>query len=227
MQRATAATAAPVRAPRELSDLVGFAVFIGLALLTGARHPEISLLLAPVLLYELAVATSFLIRGRAVRTSVGVPQRLAAYGGTFLMPVALPLLAELAPSALTRTDHAVAFGVGAALRMGGLMLCVWGVWHLRRSFSVEPAARALVTSGPYAFFRHPLYVGYAATFGGGLLQFPSAPYAALVAAWFALTFYRIRYEEAVLEAAFPEYADYRHRVGLLAPRFMPTRRRPA
>ena len=223
----TRSAAATPLAARPWSDVVGFVSFVALAAITAVRQPGLVLLLAPVLLYEIAVATSFLIRGRAVRTSTGIPQRIAAYGGTFLMPLALPLMAEVAPQWLTTTDVALAMSVGTALRIVGLGLCVWGVWHLRRSFSVEPAARALVTSGPYAFFRHPLYVGYAATFVGGLLQRPTAAYAALTALWFVLTYMRIRYEEGVLEAAFPEYAEYRRRVGLLSPRFQVTQSRPA
>jgi len=223
----TRSAAATPLAARPWSDVVGFVSFVALAAITAVRQPGLVLLLAPILLYEIAVATSFLIRGRAVRTSTGIPQRIAAYGGTFLMPLALPLMAEVAPQWLTTTDVALAMSVGTALRIVGLGLCVWGVWHLRRSFSVEPAARALVTSGPYAFFRHPLYVGYAATFVGGLLQRPTAAYAALTALWFVLTYMRIRYEEGVLEAAFPEYAEYRRRVGLLSPRFQVTQSRPA
>ena len=223
----TRSAAATPLAARPWSDVVGFVSFVALAAITAVRQPGLVLLLAPILLYEIAVATSFLIRGRAVRTSTGIPQRIAAYGGTFLMPLALPLMAEVAPQWLTTTDVALAMSVGTALRIVGLGLCVWGVWHLRRSFSVEPAARALVTSGPYAFFRHPLYVGYAATFVGGLLQRPTAAYAALTALWFVLTYMRIRYEEGVLEATFPEYAEYRRRVGLLSPRFQVTQSRPA
>jgi len=226
MSTTRSAADTPVAA-RPWSDVVGFVSFVALAAITAVRQPGLVLLLAPILLYEIAVATSFLIRGRAVRTSTGIPQRIAAYGGTFLMPLALPLMAEVAPQWLTTTDVALAMSVGTALRIVGLGLCVWGVWHLRRSFSVEPAARALVTSGPYAFFRHPLYVGYAATFVGGLLQRPTAAYAALTALWFVLTYMRIRYEEGVLEAAFPEYAEYRRRVGLLSPRFQVTQSRPA
>jgi protein-S-isoprenylcysteine O-methyltransferase Ste14 len=36
--------------------------------------------------------------------------------------------------------------------------------------------------------------------------------------WVALLWRRSRYEEAVLEAAFPSYAAYRARVGAFAPR---------
>lgn len=221
---------APAEAPRVTrawSDIVGFLSCIGLAAFTVIRSPDVVLLLAPVLLYELALALSFLTRGRAVRVNTGWGQRIAAYGGSYLMALALPLITELEPRWIAPTDVPALLSAGVVLRSLGFALCAWGIWHLRRSFSVIPAARTLVTGGAYAFFRHPLYVGYAATFVGGLLQRPTLVYAALVAVWLWLTYRRIRYEESVLEAAFPEYAEYRQRVGLLAPRFQRTRSRPA
>src|ERR1700704_240325 len=41
----------------------------------------------------------------------------------------------------------------------GLAYAVWGLAYLRRSFSIVPEARLLVTGGPYAFSRHPVYLG--------------------------------------------------------------------
>jgi protein-S-isoprenylcysteine O-methyltransferase Ste14 len=41
----------------------------------------------------------------------------------------------------------------------------------------------------------------------------------MVLLWLALLRTRIRYEERVLTAAYPEYADYRARVGMFGPRF--------
>lgn len=221
---------APAKAPRvsrDWSDIVGFLSCIGLATFSVLRSPDVVLLLAPVLLYELALALSFLTRGRPLRVNTGWGQRIAAYGGSYMMPVALPLVSELQPQWIAPTDVPALLTAGVVVRAVGFVLCAWGLWHLRRSFSVIPAARALVTGGAYAFFRHPLYVGYAATFLGGLLQRPTPVYATLVAVWLWLTYRRIQYEEAVLEAAFPEYAEYRHRVGLLAPHFHRTRSRTA
>ena len=41
----------------------------------------------------------------------------------------------------------------------GLAYSVWGLAYLRRSFSIVPEARRLVTGGPYALSRHPVYLG--------------------------------------------------------------------
>jgi protein-S-isoprenylcysteine O-methyltransferase Ste14 len=93
------------------------------------------------------------------------------------------------------------------------------VWHLRRSFSVEPEARALVTTGPYRFARHPIYAVYLLVNAGILLGHLTVPFAAVLAVWIGLMVLRIRYEEAVLTNAFPDYRAYRARVGAFGPRF--------
>ncbi|HSS94668.1 MAG TPA: hypothetical protein VLR46_11855, partial [Candidatus Dormibacteraeota bacterium] len=41
----------------------------------------------------------------------------------------------------------------------GLAYSVWGLAYLRRSFSIIPEARRLVTGGPYGLSRHPVYLG--------------------------------------------------------------------
>ena len=45
----------------------------------------------------------------------------------------------------------------------GLAYSVWGLAYLRRSFSIIPEARRLVTGGPYRLSRHPVYLGEIAT----------------------------------------------------------------
>jgi protein-S-isoprenylcysteine O-methyltransferase Ste14 len=44
------------------------------------------------------------------------------------------------------------------------------------------------------------------------------PFGTVLAVWAVLLAFRIRYEERVLQSAFPSYADYRARVGALGPR---------
>lgn len=47
----------------------------------------------------------------------------------------------------------------SASLIGGLFL--WGVsyWHIRPTIYLYPQADQLVTSGPYRYLRHPIYVG--------------------------------------------------------------------
>lgn len=77
-------------------------------------------------------------------------------------------------------------------------------WALGASFTASAQARKLVTAGPYAKFRHPVYVFGTAAWIGALLG---------LLGWRALTIgvfivvvqiVRARREEAVLAAAFGE-----------------------
>jgi protein-S-isoprenylcysteine O-methyltransferase Ste14 len=51
------------------------------------------------------------------------------------------------------------FILGVALLCVGNALDVWGYATLFRSFSIVAEARALKTTGPYRFVRHPVYLG--------------------------------------------------------------------
>lgn len=42
----------------------------------------------------------------------------------------------------------------------GSLFSLWGILALGRSFGISPAVRTRVVSGPYQYFRHPIYLGY-------------------------------------------------------------------
>jgi protein-S-isoprenylcysteine O-methyltransferase Ste14 len=98
------------------------------------------------------------------------------------------------------------------LWLAGAVLCLLPLWYLRRSFSLEPEARSLVTTGPYRLARHPIYTVYLLINTGILLRHLTLPLAVVLAIWVALLLVRVRYEEGVLAATFPEYPEYRRRV---------------
>jgi protein-S-isoprenylcysteine O-methyltransferase Ste14 len=100
----------------------------------------------------------------------------------------------------------------------GLIYAVWALAYLRRSFSIVPEARRLVTGGPYAYSRHPVYLGEIATaIGINLATFGWL--SALAILYFVLCeVLRMRWEEGVLARAFPvEYPAYAKRVPQFAP----------
>ena len=100
----------------------------------------------------------------------------------------------------------------------GLIYTVWSLGYLRRSFSILPQARRLVTGGPYALSRHPLYLGEAVAGIGLTLPTVGWAGAVLLALFLLAQVVRIRAEEAVLSRQFPEeYAAYSARV----PRYLP------
>src|SRR6266705_5156290 len=100
----------------------------------------------------------------------------------------------------------------------GLAYSVWGLAYLRRSFSIVPEARRLVTGGPYALSRHPVYLGEVITAIGINLATAGWLGALAIVYFIACELMRIRWEEGVLSRAFPgEYPDYAGRV----PRYVP------
>ena len=104
------------------------------------------------------------------------------------------------------------------LATAGLAYSVWALAYLRRSFSIVPEARRLVTGGPYALSRHPVYLGEIATAIGVNLATAGWPGALAVAYFVGAELLRMRWEERVLSRAFPDdYPRYAARV----PRYFP------
>lgn len=107
---------------------------------------------------------------------------------------------------------------GDVLATIGLIYSVWGLAYLRRSFSIIPEARRLVTGGPYGLSRHPVYLGEIATAIGVNLATAGWLGAIAVAYFIAAELLRMRWEEGVLARAFPaDYPAYAARV----PRYFP------
>lgn len=110
---------------------------------------------------------------------------------------------------------------GAALCLLGFGLAIYARWHLGRNWGMPMARKEhpeLVTSGPYAFIRHPIYTGLILAMLGSALGVDVfwALLLVLVGAYFI---YSARREEAVMMHLFPEqYAPYMARTGMLAPR---------
>lgn len=151
-----------------------------------------------------------LTRFRPRQTAEGWEPRVSALLGSFLSfsLVALPP-AEFGPA--WRVACVVLIALGSALS-----ICV--VARLGRSFSIVPQARQLVTKGPYAIVRHPLYLcEEIAILGVVLLHLSPAAIIIVVVQWlFQLR--RMANEERLLGASFPEYAAYAARTPRVIPR---------
>jgi protein-S-isoprenylcysteine O-methyltransferase Ste14 len=140
----------------------------------------------------------------------GLLPRVTAFMGTFLMG----LIAWVEPQEI---GPSIRF-VSMVLTLGGTMFSIYALSYLGRSFSLNAEARSLVTGGPYAYVRHPLYLGEeVAMLGTAFLYF--SPMAFLIfAAQFGFQLLRMKNEEEILGASFPEYAAYRERTARIVPR---------
>ena len=151
----------------------------------------------------------FAVRHVPQRAASGFYPRFAAVAGTFLGVgmVLLPL------QELSRALYLVS----VLLIIGGTGLAIYAALVLGRSISILPEARRLVTWGPYALVRHPLYLGEILAIAGVALQYLSAWALLLFALVCAFQLQRMKYEERVLFQVFPKYGDYMVRTARLIP----------
>jgi protein-S-isoprenylcysteine O-methyltransferase Ste14 len=110
--------------------------------------------------------------------------------------------------------------VGVAVCVGGLAFAIWARVHLGRNWGMPRAVKEnpdLVTSGPYALVRHPIYtgmlvalIGSASVVGWSWLLLP-----AMLGAYFI---YSALVEERLMLHTFPDsYPAYRSRTKMLVP----------
>ena len=199
---------------QRLADWAGFCWCALICVLLTRKSGDLIFLLAPTVLRHLLMAVGFLIRHRSQASDKSATARISAYGVTALIPVYFAFAPAFLPFSLPAWTNLPSLGAWAI----GSMLVLWATWDLRHAFSFEPQARELVTSGPYEIVRHPIYSAYVLQYVSLLFLRPSGGFALIVIAWCLLLFVRIRLEEKVLTAAFPEYQLYRERVGALVPR---------
>ena len=180
-------------------------------------------LMLPSVLHELFVAGTFLIRPRPRRTLPGLLPKAVGYAHTFLLLVFLKVASTWFPEWIAPTPNESLRFAGGYLWLLSTIVGIWPVWHMRRSFSLEPEARTLVTTGPYRLARHPIYAIYIVNFIGIWLHSVTVPFTLVMAVWFSLLLLRVRYEEQVLSGAFADYEGYRGRVGAFWPKLNLTR----
>jgi len=113
------------------------------------------------------------------------------------------------------------FWLGAAVTVGGLLFAVWAREHLGRNWSRSVTIKQgheLITTGPYAVVRHPIYTGILIGFLGMAIAISQVRgFIAFVLVFLAL-WLKLRMEEKWMRSQFGEtYATYARQTPALVP----------
>ncbi len=107
----------------------------------------------------------------------------------------------------------------AALCALGIGLAIWARVHLGRNWSAVPSIKEgheLVTSGPYAVIRHPIYTGILLSVLGSTIISPV--WLAIFAVTVGMFLWRVHVEENLMMRQFPgQYPAYKKRTWALIP----------
>jgi protein-S-isoprenylcysteine O-methyltransferase Ste14 len=110
---------------------------------------------------------------------------------------------------------------GAVVTAGGLLFAVWARRHIGRNWSAIVTLKEgheLVTSGPYALVRHPIYTGLLFGFLGQAIALGQWRGLLAVALVYLALLRKYRLEERWMRERFGlAYDDYRRRVKALVP----------
>jgi protein-S-isoprenylcysteine O-methyltransferase Ste14 len=112
---------------------------------------------------------------------------------------------------------------GVALTWIGLALALWARWHLGRYWSARITLKEdhkLIRTGPYAYFRHPIYSGIILAALGSALAIDRRRCVAGVGSIILGYWMKARKEESLLAAQFGEaFKEHCRHTGFLVPKF--------
>ena len=113
------------------------------------------------------------------------------------------------------------FWLGAAITIAGLLFAVWARLHLGRNWSRSVTIKQgheLITTGPYAMVRHPIYTGILTGFVGMAIAIAQVR-GFIVVALISLVFWlKLRMEEKWMRSQFGEtYSTYAQQTAALVP----------
>jgi protein-S-isoprenylcysteine O-methyltransferase Ste14 len=113
------------------------------------------------------------------------------------------------------------FWLGAAVAVAGVLFAVWAREHLGCNWSSSVTLKQgheLITTGPYAAVRHPIYTGILAGLLGTAIALSEVRGFIAFVLIFLIYWLKLRIEEQWMRSEFGEtYATYAHRTAALVP----------
>jgi protein-S-isoprenylcysteine O-methyltransferase Ste14 len=179
-----------------------FAVVLGFLVLRISQYSDFSfkpLWLSETILFAV-LAIAFIVRPDPVDRSRGVAE------------IIVPLIGSVLPFGLLFTQpSAWIMGNKVLLTMIFCWMTLataftaWSLWALRHSFSITVEARALVTSGPYRWVRHPVHLGEILAAAAVVVWRWSLMNIVLFILFVTIQLLRARWEEVKLARIFSDY----------------------
>lgn len=156
-------------------------------------------------------------RGKRSGITGGVQQRGIIIALTAGYVAGGVLLWRQIPVQMAKRLNSIVLLVGSSFYFSGISLYLWGYRTLGRMFAISSALgtqlyqdHQLITSGPYAYVRHPMYLGVIMAAWGALLVFRTWAMVLYTLSAFTVIF-RADREDAALALEFPQqwpaYAD--------------------
>ena len=113
------------------------------------------------------------------------------------------------------------FWLGAAVTITGLLFAVWAREHLGSNWSRSVTIKQdheLISTGPYAVVRHPIYTGILTGFLGMAIAISEVRGFIALALFFLALWIKLRMEEQWMRSQFGEtYATYARQTAALVP----------
>jgi protein-S-isoprenylcysteine O-methyltransferase Ste14 len=113
------------------------------------------------------------------------------------------------------------FWLGAAVTIAGLLFAVWARVHLGRNWSSSVTIKQgheLITTGPYAVVRHPIYTGILIGLLGSTIARSQVRGLIAFGLFFLVFWMKLRMEEQWMRSQFGDtYASYAHQTAALVP----------
>lgn len=148
------------------------------------------------------LAIAFVVRRDPIDRSRGVTE------------IIIPLIGSVLPFALLFTQPSAWISGNKNLLIAVFIwmtvstgFTTWSMWILRRSFSITVEARELVTSGPYRWVRHPVYLGEICAAAAVVVWRWSLLNLFIFVLFVVIQMLRARKEEIKLTRKFAEYKD--------------------
>lgn len=158
--------------------------------------------MAETLLFAV-LATAFIVRRDPIRRSRGVAEILVPLLGS-VMPFGL----LTSPPVMWMTGNSGLLTMISLWMTIATLFTTWGMWTLRRSFSITVEARTPVTAGPYRWIRHPVYLGEVMATLAVMVWRLSSLNIMIFVLFVSIQLSRAYLEERKLLSVFPDYREF-------------------